>query len=96
MRLIASEISVVGEIGETYCNMFRGLSSDDRTNFEIHAQNIPCGSGGVTCTKQVDIHLYTPDHIHISLLRGREMTVNGQEQVRILFDFTGSSFFPMV
>lgn len=48
--------------------------------FEVHAQNIPCGSSGVTCTKQVDVHIHWPKKILISLLRGREMIVDGTPQ----------------
>ncbi|XP_035688751.1 SCO-spondin-like [Branchiostoma floridae] len=54
------------------CNYI--LSKDLVTNeFAITAENVPCGTSGVTCTKSVTIIIGSTV---ISLVRGRKVTVN--------------------
>ncbi|XP_069815842.1 SCO-spondin-like [Dendropsophus ebraccatus] len=42
--------------------------------FTVTAENVPCGSSGITCTKSV---LVMVGNTIVHLLRGREVTVNG-------------------
>lgn len=48
--------------------------------FEISGQNIPCGTSGVTCTKQVEVHLFEPEHVHLSLMKGRDLLLDDKPQ----------------
>ncbi|XP_056155186.1 SCO-spondin [Lampris incognitus] len=43
-------------------------------SFSVTAENVPCGSTGVTCTKSVTLNL---GNTAIHLLRGKAVTVNG-------------------
>ncbi|XP_064364124.1 SCO-spondin-like [Dromaius novaehollandiae] len=42
--------------------------------FTVTAENVPCGAGGVTCTKSVVVTL---GNTVVHMLRGRDVTVNG-------------------
>ncbi|MBN3303033.1 SSPO protein, partial [Amia calva] len=50
------------------------LVQDSEGRFSLTAQNLPCGSSGVTCTKDVTLTL---GNTIIHLLRGQAVTVNG-------------------
>ncbi|XP_013879264.1 SCO-spondin isoform X2 [Austrofundulus limnaeus] len=50
------------------------LSRETSGLFSVTAENVPCGSTGVTCTKSVTLSL---GHTVIHLLRGKAVTVNG-------------------
>ncbi|CAK8691743.1 unnamed protein product [Clavelina lepadiformis] len=42
--------------------------------FQVTAENIPCGTSGVVCTKSIYV---TIGHVTVHLLRGKRVTVNG-------------------
>ncbi|XP_039266345.2 SCO-spondin-like [Styela clava] len=50
------------------------LAQDSDGLFSVEAENIPCGSTGVTCTKSVYISI---GNMVVHLLRGKDITVNG-------------------
>ncbi|XP_056594756.1 SCO-spondin [Triplophysa dalaica] len=50
------------------------LAQETRGLFGVTAENVPCGSTGVTCTKSVTL---TVGNTAIHLLRGKAVTVNG-------------------
>ncbi|XP_061570036.1 SCO-spondin [Cololabis saira] len=50
------------------------LARESSGLFSVTAENVPCGSTGVTCTKSVTLSL---GHTVIHLLRGKAVTVNG-------------------
>uniref|UniRef100_A0AAV2L5H3 SCO-spondin n=1 Tax=Knipowitschia caucasica TaxID=637954 RepID=A0AAV2L5H3_KNICA len=50
------------------------LVSERSGAFRVTAENVPCGSSGVTCTKSVTLSL---GNTVIHLLRGKAVTVNG-------------------
>uniref|UniRef100_A0AAR2LHG3 SCO-spondin n=1 Tax=Pygocentrus nattereri TaxID=42514 RepID=A0AAR2LHG3_PYGNA len=54
--------------------------------FSISAENVPCGSTGVTCTKSVTL---TVGNTAIHLLRGKAVTVNGMS-VTLPKSYSGS------
>ncbi|KAJ8278768.1 hypothetical protein COCON_G00058340 [Conger conger] len=54
--------------------------------FSVSAENVPCGSTGVTCTKSVTL---TMGNTAIHLLRGKSVTVNGMP-VSLPRVYTGS------
>ncbi|KAJ8374864.1 hypothetical protein SKAU_G00054440 [Synaphobranchus kaupii] len=54
--------------------------------FSVSAENVPCGSTGVTCTKSVTL---TMGNTAIHLLRGKAVTVNGMP-VSLPRAYTGS------
>ena len=50
------------------------LSQTKDQKFRVIAENVPCGTSGVTCTKNVFIYY---DDLLISLMRGKEIQVGG-------------------
>ncbi|XP_029943604.1 SCO-spondin, partial [Salarias fasciatus] len=50
------------------------LAQEEGGAFSVTAENVPCGSAGVTCTKSVTLSL---GNTVIHLLRGRAVAVNG-------------------
>ncbi|XP_063781355.1 SCO-spondin-like [Pseudophryne corroboree] len=50
------------------------LSRENTGLFTVTAENVPCGSSGITCTKSVVVMI---GNTIIHLLRGKEVTVNG-------------------
>ncbi|KAF4095523.1 hypothetical protein G5714_023126 [Onychostoma macrolepis] len=50
------------------------LAQESSGLFSVSAENVPCGSTGVTCTKSVTL---TVGNTAIHLLRGKAVTVNG-------------------
>ncbi|XP_039512123.1 SCO-spondin [Pimephales promelas] len=50
------------------------LAQESSGLFSVSAENVPCGSTGVTCTKSVTL---TVGNTAIHLLRGKSVTVNG-------------------
>ena len=44
-------------------------------NFRVISENVPCGSSGVTCAKNIMI---TYNQLTIVLIRGRNIEVNGK------------------
>ncbi|KAK1794599.1 hypothetical protein P4O66_001319 [Electrophorus voltai] len=57
--------------------------------FSVSAENVPCGSTGVTCTKSVTL---TIGNTAIHLLRGKAVTVNGMA-VTLPKSYSGSGLF---
>ncbi|XP_056407686.1 SCO-spondin-like [Hyla sarda] len=50
------------------------LARENNGLFTVTAENVPCGSSGITCTKSVMVMI---GNTIVHLLRGREVTVNG-------------------
>ncbi|RXN17958.1 SCO-spondin [Labeo rohita] len=50
------------------------LAQESSGMFSVQAENVPCGSTGVTCTKSVTL---TVGNTAIHMLRGKAVTVNG-------------------
>ncbi|KAG5268284.1 hypothetical protein AALO_G00210820 [Alosa alosa] len=50
------------------------LAQESSGQFSVMAENVPCGSTGVTCTKSVT---FTVGNTAIHMLRGKAVTVNG-------------------
>lgn len=47
------------------------MKPSGQTDFAIHAHNEPCGATGLTCTKSITLHVYQPEPVTYSMLRGR-------------------------
>ncbi|XP_043922260.1 SCO-spondin-like [Protopterus annectens] len=62
------------------------LAHESNGLFTITAENVPCGTGGVTCTKSV---LVTIGNTVIHMMRGKDVTVNGAA-VRIPKRYSGN------
>ncbi|XP_006812370.1 BMP-binding endothelial regulator protein-like, partial [Saccoglossus kowalevskii] len=63
------QFSFMGE-----CNYL--LTEEISGAFAVTAENVPCGTNGITCTKSVNVDIGS---VKIHLLRYKEVTVNGVE-----------------
>ncbi|KAM4026917.1 LOW QUALITY PROTEIN: SCO-spondin-like [Anomaloglossus baeobatrachus] len=62
------------------------LARENDGLFTVTAENVPCGSSGITCTKSV---LVMVGNTRVHLLRGQEVTVNGAA-VRLPKTYSGN------